>query len=156
MTVTINGSSGIVTPAIVTSGTEQVGNLTVTGAGAFGSNLTFGGSQVLTTTNGGLGYNQTWQNFPIGATPVTQRNNDITYTNGTGKPIMITVYATYAAPSVCHMHISINGGAYFTIGLGSNSSGGNFAVGHCIIPPGSTYIISITPGGTTTEWAELR
>ena len=49
MTVTINGSSGIVTPAIVTSGTEQVGNLTVTGTGAFGSNLTVGGSKVMTT-----------------------------------------------------------------------------------------------------------
>ena len=155
MTVTINGSSGIVTPAIVTSGTEQVGNLTVTGTGAFGSNLTFGGSQVLTATNGGLGYNQTWQNFPIGATPVTQRQAGSTYTNSTGKPIMITVWGNYGAVSTCLIQISINGAAYFTIGMGSNSGGGNYAVGHCIIPPGSTYIISVTPG-SATEWTELR
>lgn len=95
-----------------------------------------------------IGVDQTWHDMTGVRFPGT------TYTNSTGKPIMISLSANHSTADVSSMHIAIDGGAWFYLGIGSNSSGGNYCAGSIIIPSGSTYVVSVYIG--IMSWWELR
>ena len=95
-----------------------------------------------------LGYGQTWQDVK------GSRSSGVTYTNNTGKPIMISVIATGRDATV-------------TIYVGSvlvakqtdiYDSPGNASTGSTIVPAGATYRVISTNkyGVSVTSWVELR
>ena len=103
-------------------------------------------TQLATTkfaTNQDLGVGQTWQNV----TP--SRVNNQTYTNTTGKPIMILVVGGINSSAASIM--KINGADVGKLSIGSSSGNGTFTA---IIPSGNTYSINFVSGLTT--WFELR
>jgi hypothetical protein len=96
-------------------------------------------SAILST---GLGYGQTWQ--------AVSRSPDITYTNSTGKPIVVAVYA-YSAGLNGGMTGYVNGTAVYTsVGIWGYSSVDLVF----IVPDGATYRVS-NPG-VAVGWMELR
>lgn len=80
-----------------------------------------------------------------------------TYTNSTGKPILVHFYGTNAAAtgSVCTWAVTINGNSFASGVSLAGYSGHNVSF---IVPAGNTYSVSGTGGGTLTigSWAELR
>lgn len=98
-----------------------------------------------TTVQGdaGIGYGQTWQSFTVG----TQRILGTTYTNSTGKPIMVSTG-------------NVGTGATNTLVIGGvtvgqvGTSGGTRAQLAGIVPNNTTY--AVTGAGTIEYWAELR
>ena len=94
----------------------------------------------------GLGYDQTWQDVK------TSRASGGTYTNSTGKPIVIAV----AASGTNYIVISfiINGVSvfYHNTGGGAYSQNGGAQI---IVPNGATYGVTIT-AGILSSWFELR
>lgn len=88
-----------------------------------------------------IGVGQTWQNV------TASRGIGATYTNTTGKPIMVIIgmdtYASYQTIEVGGLDISGNG----------NMGGGNPIF---IVPNGSTYKFVSTNTGTLRSWCELR
>jgi hypothetical protein len=91
-----------------------------------------------------LGYGQTWQSFATGA-----RASGTTYYNNTGRPIMVSVYATGVSSGVA---ITV-GGLVVATNLNGAATSGNY--GACaIVPPGAAYSATYTP--TFGAWHELR
>ena len=89
------------------------------------------------TPAGGIGIGQTWQDV------TSSRAIGTTYTNSTGKPIMLVGQANRSGASTAGLNITISG---VTVPLcyNSNSGGGNSAVGSIIIPTGATYVLSVS------------
>jgi hypothetical protein len=86
-----------------------------------------------------IGYGQTWQDV------TASRSLSTTYTNSTGKPIMvafITSSGTSAVITIAGVSIT-QGGAY------SSAYGTMFV----IVPNGATYSIA---AGNKQQWSELR
>jgi hypothetical protein len=90
-----------------------------------------------------LGTDQTWQSFTVG----TNRISGTTYTNTTGKPIVVSINVAISAGSYSW---AVNGVVQST----SNSAAGSFQIS-TIIPPNSTYAMTFVTVGTT-RWFELR
>lgn len=78
-----------------------------------------------------LGVGQTWQTVTRAALT--------TYTNTTGKPIMVLVLASSGAGNFGSMNVSINGGTQFGFAQSQNSSGTVACNGNFIVPAGATY-----------------
>ena len=96
--------------------------------------------------NAGLGVNQTWgsQTRLIGTT----------YTNSTGKPIVVAITASCSAASAVQ-GLTINGVVVYAA---ANSSVAGVASGFAlVVPDGATYV-TVTNVGTLTlvTWYELR
>lgn len=149
---TSGGSGGLVTSGD-TSGTLQIqtggttaltinasqnvtaaGNVTVTGSLTAGSYV---GVQ-------SIGVGQTWQNVT--------RTSGVTYTNSTGKPILVNVITSVNNTSGNGATITVDGV------LVSSTVGGAGGIGmvqnvtqSAIIPNGSTYVITSASGYTTVE-----
>jgi len=93
-----------------------------------------------------LGVGQTWQDV------TGSRALSTTYTNSTGKPIMIQIQA------------SLNAGSIYTLtinGVVINRFGAPNLNGQCplsaIVPAGATYSAAVTSGaGSLSLWTELR
>jgi hypothetical protein len=111
-----NGTSALQTVAPSTSGNVLTSN---------------GTTWTSATPAGGIGDGQSWQQVT--------RNLGQTYTNNTGKPIMLIAYAQRNAVSTSVMTITINGSLVIIFVSGTNSDGGNSAAGSIIIPNGNTY-----------------
>lgn len=92
--------------------------------------------------NNGLGYGQTWQDVK------SSRSSNVTYTNTTGKPIMVSSTGTDNSVSLTLYADNVAIAANST-GIGGESER-PFVIG--IIPSGSTYKVT----GTITLWSELR
>ena len=93
-----------------------------------------------------LGVGQTWQNV------IGSRTAGLTYTNNTGKPIVMAISAS--ATNYIVINFIINGVTIFT----HNSGGGGYSqIGgaQIIVPNGATYGITISAGGLNS-WFELR
>ena len=92
-----------------------------------------------------IGVGQTWQNL------TGSRVNGTTYTNTSGRPIMISFSTNFAAPN--DVVVVVGGIEVYRWGITNNfttrDSGGGF-----IVPPDVTY--SITAPGGLSYWAELR
>jgi hypothetical protein len=111
-----NGTSALQTVAPSTSGNVLTSN---------------GTTWTSATPAGGIGDGQTWQEVT--------RTLGQTYTNNTGRPIMLIAYAQRNAVSSSVMTITINGSLVIIFVSGTNSDGGNSAAGSIIIPNGNTY-----------------
>lgn len=109
--------------------------MTMTMSGTSG--LVFPDSTTQATAPTGVGVEQTWQNV------LASRALSTTYTNATGKPIMVYVMTTGAGST-----ISVSG----VVACGS-SNYNNIPL-TTIVPNGATYRVS--GGGGLAAWAELR
>jgi hypothetical protein len=117
-----NGTSALQTVAPSTSGNVLTSN---------------GTTWTSATPAGGIGDGQTWQDV------TSSRTMGTTYTNSTGKPIMLVAQANRNGASTSGIGITI-GGVFVPVCYGTNSDGGNTAVGSIIIPIGATYVLSVT------------
>ncbi len=140
-----NGGTGAVT---FTSGAILKGNGTSAVSAASASDIVAAISTTAvalsTNSTNAIGYNQTWQNV------LGSRGNGTTYTNSTGKPIMVAVAAT---PTSNNQYISatVGGVSLGAITLTAGYSSGAFQF---IVPTGTTYVVSTN--GSLNTWAELR
>lgn len=95
-----------------------------------------------------LGVGQTWQDF------TGSRSSGVTYTNNTGKPIMISVIATGRDATVT-IYV---GSVLVATQTDIFDSEGNASTGSTIVPAGATYRVISTNkyGVSVTSWVELR
>jgi hypothetical protein len=119
------------------------GNSTVAGNSSITGNLTVTGNITGTLTSG-LGIGQTWQSFTIG----TQRVSGTTYTNNTGKPIIVHIGATSGGAATYNYTITVGGVALYY-------SAYAYIVGDTVVPVGSTYVVT-QGSGALVSWLELR
>ena len=102
------------------------------------------GGQALTALSS-IGYGQIWSN--------PTRASGTTYTNSTGKPILVSISIRYGATSVQNSYIYVNSINIQTSG-GNNVSGAFSVPVHTfIVSNGATYSASI--GGSLQIWSEL-
>lgn len=99
----------------------------------------------LTPLSPGVGIGQTWQDL------TASRAGDTTYTNTTGKPIMISV-STNLANATVGLNIFVDGVSVYNTVI--RPSGTVQAAGSVIVPDGSTYSVTFTSG--LGAWRELR
>lgn len=95
-----------------------------------------------TTTQ--IGVNQTWQNF------TGSRSSGVTYTNTTGKPIVVSVWGNFRNNNWV-AYTTVNGVVCNYLRDGTNYNGGVMTT--AIVPTGQTYKVNISG---ITGWAELR
>lgn len=95
---------------------------------------------------GGLGVNQTWQNV------IGSRSSGVTYTNSTGRPIMVCV--TISSSSGSNSGSAVVGGV--TLASWNNSSTQiNFPLSF-VVPPDLSYVVTVGGSSTINLWSELR
>ena len=110
------------------------------------SNIVGQGGQALAALSS-IGYGQTWQNV------TASRALGTTYYNTTGKPIVVTV--NLGSTTTAYAIITTNGIALGGSGVSTSGAGGFWST--AIIPPGGTYVASVSGGtGSITSWSELR
>ena len=105
---------------------------------------TTSGTVALTSDIVGVGIGQTWTSFNSGT-----RVSGTTYTNSTGKPIVVSLGASGTSSGVS---IVIDGVTVANQTNGAASSFNNSA--SAIVPNGSTYVCTYSP--TFFFWSELR
>jgi hypothetical protein len=135
----------------VTNATNATNATNVGSGGTIASNVTAttqsngdNSTKVATTAHVygmGIGWGQTWQNV------ASSRSQGTTYTNSTGKPIMVSVTVN-ASPSTSTFYID---GSIVSIIGGDNNNTSPF---NFIIPNGSTYKVTTSYG--IPYWWELR
>ena len=93
-----------------------------------------------------IGDGQSWQDV------LSSRSTGVTYTNNTGKPIIVAIYtARVSSGTTCFIDVD---------GLricGYRNSDNNESVAasqNCIVPNGSTYVVNVNV--TLDSWKELR
>ena len=91
-----------------------------------------------------VGSGQSWQNV------TSARVAGTTYTNTTGKPIL--VHITASMPAGSSMYINIDGVAVSYFSTGSTLARGDV---EALIPAGSSYSLTVS-SATKTNWYELR
>jgi hypothetical protein len=132
---------------LTTSGLATLNSLSVSGSTTLvspnlGTPSTLVGTNITGTANAlnaGTGVNQTWQ--------AVTRTSGTTYTNTTGKPITVNIYASQAAGQ--SLTISVSG---TQIGVLASSVNNTVFTTPVLVPPGGTYVIT----GTFTAIYELR
>ena len=100
-----------------------------------------------TPTADGIGYGQTWTNV------TASRATGTTYTNSTGKPIMVVV--TPVASGSLIGTFNINGSAVGVVQF-TPSGGGGGSPFFYIIPNGNTYSVTNNSNFNISYWWELR
>jgi len=127
--IVLNTSPTLVTPALGTPSALVATNLTGTA----------------NSLNAGIGVNQTWQSVT--------RAIGTTYTNSTGKPIMVAITAS-CSNGFTVQGLTINGVAVYAASVNVATAASGFSL---IVPDGATYV-TLTNGGTLTliTWVELR
>jgi hypothetical protein len=142
MRIDSSGRLGIGTTSPSTA-LQVNGTATATTFSGAGTSLT----GTANSLNAGIGVNQTWQD--VGGS----RAIGTTYTNSTGKPIMVVFTATCTAGNTVQ-GLTIDGVAVYAGSVNVN----NLATGvTLIVPNGATYV-TLTNGGilTLVSWHELR
>lgn len=93
-----------------------------------------------------IGVSQTWQDV------TGSRLGGTTYTNSTGRPIMVSVNTSSTTNTITTTTLTVDG-----LAVASNGSqGGNTNGVTAIVPDGATYSVSIGSGGSLSGWFELR
>lgn len=139
-TITANSITGLTTPL-----SRAQGGTGLSAAGTAGNVLTSDGTNWTSVANASLGSGQTWQNMG--------RSYSTTYTNSTGKAIMVSIFATNltAAPATCRFYVDgVAIGGFGMAQAGGIDNGGSF-----IVPNGSTYYVT-NNNFSTPQWYELR
>lgn len=95
----------------------------------------------------GIGSGQTWQ--------LVTRNSGTTYTNTTGKPIMVVYNINGSTSAACGVDVSINGGANIRFVNHLAGTGPSAVAGSIIIPVGATYVFTDFQVSAKNVW-ELR
>lgn len=93
-----------------------------------------------------LGYGQTWTDVTASRVSAT------TYTNTTGKPIMLSVWG--AASGTASIVVTVSGIIVSVYQVNSLPGVANTAC-MAIVPPGATYSVTIT-AASISKWIELR
>jgi hypothetical protein len=117
--------------------------------------LNINGTTGLTFNNGstqnvgGVGTgSQTWQDV------TANRSAGTTYTNSTGKPILIIVSAQVNSKNTFYTYIFVDG-VRVSYAFGGGGADSYYALPYSVIVPnGSTY--SVTNAGGISIWTELR
>jgi hypothetical protein len=138
--VDIVSSNVRVSGNLTVTGSILAGNITATSSGTANNASFLGGAPAAACQ---LGYGQTWQDVTASRTMGTQ------YTNSTGKPIMLIARAQRSAVSTSGIQILMNG-IQIPVCFGTNSNGGNEAVGSIIIPVDATYTLSVSSEALTS------
>ena len=138
---------------LVGDGTTVTERVRITGAGAiaFSGASSYGSSSQVLQSNGNAA--PTWVAGPIGNSQTWQtvtRSLATTYTNSTGKSIMMTIYTG-----------SVNSAGTMTITVGGATACSDWAtgakfLGTAIIPSGATYSASFSGSLASFSWYELR
>ena len=115
-------------------------------SGMIGAGLTFSGGLLSATVQSGVGVGQTWQNV------AGSRALSTTYTNSTGKPIMVNVEVSGGSAGAAGTLV-VSG---VTVSTYNEASLGG-ATMCAIVPDGATYSATMT-GATPSivTWSELR
>jgi hypothetical protein len=121
---------------LIGNGTSAV---TTVSPSTSGNVLTSDGTSWTSAANNRIGVGQTWQDV------TASRASETTYTNSTGKPIMVNVMETTNSNSYLYVDGVLVAQA---VGTGSDSTMS------AIVPNGSTYSATL-PGGFNA-WVELR
>lgn len=139
-----NGGTGLTT---LTANNVMLGNGTSTPAfvapSTSGNVLTSNGTTWTSAAlpNQGIGVGQSWQQVT--------RNIGTTYTNDTGKPIMLIANPVRNAPSTAGLNCVING-VEVPLCYNTNSDGGNESVGSIIIPVSANYVLTVKGEGLSS------
>ncbi|CAB4187346.1 hypothetical protein UFOVP1613_16 [uncultured Caudovirales phage] len=122
------------------------GTSTIAGVapGSSGNVLQSNGTTWQSVANQALGFGQTWQNMG--------RSADVTYTNSTGRPIMVAVYSSAINYSWIYWYVA---GSNWGIQGSGGSGASQFSQCCFVVPAGATYSVSLFNGSIGT-WAELR
>lgn len=142
----------------VTDIVSRVGNQTIDGTKTFSSSPvaptpTAGDSstKVATTafaTSQDIGVNQTWQDV------TASRVLRTTYTNSTGKPIIVSISNFWYNNNGVYDFITVDGVIVVKTGTTENASTTSITQMVAIVPNGSTY--SVTAQRPFKHWGELR
>jgi len=98
-----------------------------------------------------LGVGQTWQNL------TGSRAIGTTYTNNTGKPIMVSVSANTSVAASLTLSRIVNGTAIGFSTTSLTTVGSSCDAGTWIVPDGATYACNIFAGTPSLQrWSELR
>jgi len=117
---------------------------TISLTGAAQGSASFDGSGNIAIATEGLGVGQTWQNL------TASRSLATTYTNSTGKPIMVSV--TWEQSNQGEMTLTVGG---IAVDRGRQNQVGGGAAVQAIVPTGATYSVT-SSANTIVNWLELR
>ena len=110
--------------------------------------ITFPDGTVQNTAALSIGVSQTWQNM------IASRALNATYTNSTGKPIMVSIQGICTVNQYLELVIgSVSVGAVGWSGFASGAVQGTVTG---IVPDGVSYIVNSTGVSSGLKWAELR
>lgn len=134
--------------ATATNATNATNATYATTAGNGGVTSVNGSTGAVTVNS--VGVSQTWQDV------TSSRASGTTYTNSTGKPIMVNVYNN--APDATYSIAAYVGG--LLVGYSQGSAGGDSrraGTVSFIVPTGTTYVVSYSVYGfSAIKWVELR
>ena len=125
-------------------------NLTVqNSAGTASTNISFDGTKLISTQPfDGLGVGQTWQDV------TGDRTSGMTYTNTTGKPIIVA--ASHVVNPWVGCTVVINGTDMHYVQNGGASYANSIGV-WVVVPAGATYRLTLAnASGAFRSWWELR
>ena len=140
--VTATSITGLTTPL-----SRAQGGTGLSAAGASGNVLTSNGTNWVSSAVTALGVGQTWQNVS------GSRAYSTTYTNSTGKAIMVSILATTPSATQATCNFYVDGVSIG--GFGMSQSGGIQNGGSFIVPAGSTYYVTAS-NFSAPSWFELR
>jgi hypothetical protein len=83
------------------------------------------------------------------------RGSGVTYTNSTGRTIVVSAWSTTGGITNQIANVYVNGVPIISNSLYSNGPGYS-AFAYFLVPPGATYRIDFGNAGVTTKWLELR
>jgi hypothetical protein len=128
------------------SGAVGVSNLSATGTPS-SSTFLRGDNTWAAPAADGIGYSQTWTNV------TASRATGTTYTNSTGKPIMVVVTPVASGSLIGTFNIS---GSAVGVVQFTPSGGGGGSPFFYIIPNGVTYSVTNNSNFNISYWWELR
>jgi hypothetical protein len=110
--------------------------------------ITFPDNTVQNTAALTIGVSQTWQNM------IASRAINVTYTNSSGKPIMVAIQGNFSTNQ--YAELVIGGVSVAISGWNSFASGSVNGTVTGIVPNGTSYIVNSTGISAGLKWAELR
>lgn len=144
------GSTAVTNATNATNATTATTVSTTVASGAVGTTQSNGdnSTKIATTAhvyNMSLGWGQTWQDV------TSSRASGTTYTNSTGKPIMVNV-SIPSSGSAGTVTLTVGG---VVVGISNNANTSAQGTISAIVPNGTSYYATIT-AGSFYKWAELR